>query len=161
MEGEGTPFRRVSLLPPILPHPPRTSPNSTRPCRVKIWFALFGAGALGGSFCRLGGADLLQSAASRSFCGWDAVRRYALHECRDSACWRPCGVRLRGGSSFHRLIFDIHAAPLRMTQWADCCVGDTILFRQSNLATNRLYHTKQHTLCVILSGAAQRCNTER
>ena len=54
LEGEGTPFRRVSRLPPNLPHPPRTSPKSTRLCMVKICFALFGAGALGGSFCRSG-----------------------------------------------------------------------------------------------------------
>ena len=40
----------------------------------------------------------------------------ALHECRDSACWRPFGVRLRGSSPFYRLFFDICAAPLRMTR---------------------------------------------
>ena len=97
-----------------------------------------------------------------------SVKRYllthdikALHECRDSACRRPFGVRLRGSSSFYRLIFDICAAPLRMTQWADCCVDNTILVCQSNIATNRLYLTERYTLCVILSGAAQRCNGER
>ena len=35
-----------------------------------------------------------------------------------------------------------------------------ILVRQSNIATNGLYLTKRHTLCVILSGAAQRCKGE-
>ena len=50
LEGEEPPFRRVFLLPPNLPQPPRTSPKSTRLCRAKIWFALFWAGALGGSF---------------------------------------------------------------------------------------------------------------
>ena len=45
------------------------------------------------------------------------LRQYnPLNECRDSACWRPFGVRLRGSSSFYRLILDICAAPLRMTR---------------------------------------------
>ena len=35
----------------------------------------------------------LQSAASHPIGGWDAFRRYSLHECRDSACRRPFGVR--------------------------------------------------------------------
>ncbi len=39
-----------------------------------------------------------------------------LHECRDPAYWRPFGVRLRGILWPHRLIFDIYAAPLRMTR---------------------------------------------
>ena len=67
---------------------------------------------------------------SHLFCERGAIRWDALHECRDSACRRPFGVRLRGSSSFYRLISDICAAPLRMTQWADCCVDDTILVCQ-------------------------------
>ncbi len=39
-------------------------------------------GFCGEVFCVLGGKNLLQGAASRSFCGWDAVRDYTLHECR-------------------------------------------------------------------------------
>ena len=50
LEGESPLFRRGGSLPPNLPLSPRTSPKSTRPCRVKIGFALFGADALGGSF---------------------------------------------------------------------------------------------------------------
>ena len=53
---------------------------------------------------------------SRLIGEWGAFRDDALHECRDSACRRPFGVRLRGSSSFYRLIFDICAAPLRMTR---------------------------------------------
>ncbi len=48
--GAGRPLERVSPYPPNLPDPPRTSPKSTRLCSAKIWFALFWAGALGGSF---------------------------------------------------------------------------------------------------------------
>ena len=39
-----------------------------------------------------------------------------IRGCRDSACRRPCGVRLRGAVRFYRLIFSSGAAPLRMTQ---------------------------------------------
>ena len=53
----------------------------------------------------------------------------AIRKCRDSACWRPFGVRLRGNGGFLRSLLHGCAAPLRMTQWADCCVGGTILFR--------------------------------
>ncbi len=37
----------------------------------------------------------------------------------DPACWRPAwgGVRLRGNDWWERVIFDICAASLRMTQW--------------------------------------------
>ena len=45
-----------------------------------------------------------------------------------------------------------------MTQRVDFCVGDTMSIHQSIIATNRLYLTEHHTLRVILSGAAQRCN---
>ena len=40
----------------------------------------------------------------------------ALHECRDSACWRPFGVRLRGNGWFSCSLLHGSAAPLRMTQ---------------------------------------------
>ena len=36
-----------------------------------------------------------------------------------------------------------------MTPWGDFCVSGTILFRLSNLATDRLYLTERHTLRVI------------
>ncbi len=50
MEGEGTPFRRVSLLPPSLPHPPRTSPISP-PFWKRKFVSLFGnGGGMGGGF---------------------------------------------------------------------------------------------------------------
>ena len=112
-------------------------------------------------FVAWGGTDLLQSAASRLIGERGAFRYNAIHECRDSACWRPCGVRLRGSSSFYRLIFNICAAPLRMTQRVDFCMGDTMSICQSIIATNRLYLTEHHTLRVILSEAAQQCNGER
>ena len=48
--GAGRPLSEGSPYPPNLPDPPRTSPKSTRPCRVKIGFALYRAGAPGGSF---------------------------------------------------------------------------------------------------------------
>ena len=56
LEGEGTPFRMVSLLPPNLPHLPRTSPKSTRRCIAIICFALLWRVLLGevfGCFGRL------------------------------------------------------------------------------------------------------------
>ena len=39
-----------------------------------------------------------------------------LRRCRDPACGRPYGVRLRGNDWFYHLIFHICAAPLRMTR---------------------------------------------
>ena len=75
--------------------------------------------------------------------------------CRDSACWRPFGVRLRGNVWLQHSPLHGDAAPLRMTQWVNFCVGDTMSIRQSILATNRLYLTERYTLRVILSGAAQ------
>ena len=113
--------------PPNLPDLPRTSPKRTRPCIAKICFALYAAGTLGGSFfVGWGGMDFLQGAASRPIGEWGAIRGYALHECRDSACWRPFGVRLRGNGWFQRLPSHRCAAPLRMTQWGDFCVSSTI-----------------------------------
>ena len=63
LEGEGTPFRRVSLLPPNLPHPPRTSPKSTRRCIAIICFALLWRVLLGEVLVWAGGGEFLQSAA--------------------------------------------------------------------------------------------------
>ena len=53
-------------------------------------------------------------------------RRYALHECRDSACRRPFGVRLRGNGWFHRSLLHDCAAPLRMTRRVMAICGDII-----------------------------------
>ncbi len=47
----------------------------------------------------------------------------AIHECRDSACRRPFGVRLRGNDWFRRSPLHRCAAPLRMTQWVCRIVG--------------------------------------
>ena len=88
MEGEGSPFRRGFLLPPNLPHPPRTSPRSTRLCSAIIWFALYGAGALGGSFFGLGGRDLLQGAASHSVGERLFGRKYAERHMGRFLQWR-------------------------------------------------------------------------
>ena len=69
MEGEGTPFRRVSLLPPNLPHPPRTSPISP-PLRKRKFVSFFeGGGDMGEVFVGLGGGNYLKGAASHLFGG--------------------------------------------------------------------------------------------
>ena len=49
--GSGDPLSERVSYPPNLPDLPRTSPKSTRPYMAKICFALYGAGALEGSFC--------------------------------------------------------------------------------------------------------------
>ena len=92
--GREPPLERGGSLPPNLPLSPRTSPMSP-PFTKRRFVSLFeGGGDMGEVFCVWGGVNLLQRAASRPFCGWgSAVRRYALHECRDSACRRPFGVR--------------------------------------------------------------------
>ena len=66
LEGAGTPFRRVSLLPPNLPHPPRTSPKSTRRCIAIICFALLWRVLLGEVF-GLGGRCFFDGAAIALF----------------------------------------------------------------------------------------------
>ena len=74
MEGEGTPFRRVSLLPPNLPHPPRTSPMSP-PFRKRRFVSLFESGGdMGEVFGGWGGGDFLQSAAVARFLWVGSVR---------------------------------------------------------------------------------------
>ncbi len=93
MEAQGDPFRRglptlqASLTHPELPH--KTPPLHER--RFVSFFVV--AGSCGEVFCVLGGRDFLQRAASHSFGRWGAFRGSALHECRDSACRRPFGVR--------------------------------------------------------------------
>ena len=75
--GAGRPLSEGSPYPPNLPDPPRTSPKSTRLCRVKICFALFGAGALGGSFLLVWAVGSFCSVRlSRSFGVRDTVREY-------------------------------------------------------------------------------------
>ena len=67
-------------------------------------------------FGGLGGARAVKSAASHPIGERDAFGYNALHECRDSACRRPFGVRLRGNGWFRRSPLHCCAAPLRMTQ---------------------------------------------
>ena len=98
-----------------LPSKPKTSPISPPLLKYETKFHFVSGGDMGEVFVGLGGGDFLQGAASRLIGERGAFRYNAIHECRDSACWRPCGVRLRGSSSFYRLIFNICAAPLRMT----------------------------------------------
>ena len=93
LEGEETPFGGVSS-PSKPPSSPRTSLHGNR--RVGVWelFSLF----VRRLPCRevfggLGGARAVKSAASRTIGGREAFGDYALHECRDSACRRPFGVR--------------------------------------------------------------------
>ena len=67
LKGEGPPFRRWSLLPPNLPHPPRTSPISP-PLRKRKFVSFFeGGGDIGEVFVGLGGGNYLKGAASRLF----------------------------------------------------------------------------------------------
>ena len=68
MEGESPLFQEGALslqtsLPPNLPLSPRTSPKSTRRYMAKRCFALYGTGALGGSFLFWAGGDFFESAA--------------------------------------------------------------------------------------------------
>ena len=110
--------------PPNLPDPPRTSLMSP-PFTRRSFDSLFeNGGDMGEAFLLVGEVRIFcRVRLSHSFCEWNAFRRYALHECRDSACRRPFGVRLRGSFSFYRLNFDICAAPLRMTQREGRTVG--------------------------------------
>ena len=60
---------------------------------------------------------------SHSFGEWGAISRgYALHECRDSACWRPFGVRRNAAGVCSE-----------MTQWGDFYASSTIFVRHSNI----------------------------
>ena len=60
---------------------------------------------------------------------------------------------LRGSTPRHFLILSLDFQYLcRSAQndtEVDCCMGDTFLIRQSNIATNGLYLTKRPTHCVI------------
>ena len=95
----------------------KTSPQDPAITWAEIRFAFYGGGGLvGKSLLDWEVRKRERVRLSRLIGGWDVIRSYALHECRDSACWRPCGGRLRGSFSFYRLISDICAAPLRMTR---------------------------------------------
>ena len=54
LEGEGTPFRRGFLLPPNLPHLPRTSPQDPPSYERKFGSLLESGGVLRGSFLSVG-----------------------------------------------------------------------------------------------------------
>ena len=102
LKGESPLFRRGGSLPPNLPLSPRTSPKSTRPCRVKIGFALFRAGAPGGSSFVFGEVRICCSVRlSRLFCGREALGYNALHECRALYCReRPMCRSLSGDVTY-------------------------------------------------------------
>ena len=68
LEGEETPFRRWSLLPPNLPHPPRTSPISPPLTKRKFVSFFVSGGDMGEVFVGWGGAVFLKGAASRPIC---------------------------------------------------------------------------------------------
>ena len=135
MEGEGPPFRRVFLLPPNLPHLPRTSPKSTRLCMVKICFALFGAGALGGSFCRSGRYRFFTG------CGyalaWQArsvIMPYTSAEIPPAGA--PSGF---DSAAIVTLALAIiwRCRSAQNDTWVVCCVSCNILIHQSNIHPNR------------------------
>ena len=86
MKGDFFPLQ-ASLISPNFPA--RQPPDWC----VKTSLIFDTAVALQGSFWWFGRCGALQSTASRTICGWGAIRGYALRECRDSACWRPFGVR--------------------------------------------------------------------
>ena len=102
MEGESPLLKEGGSLPPNLPLSPRTSPKSTRLHMAKICFALYGAGALGGSFfVGLGGMVFLKRAAIALFLWEGRVRRRG--GCRlCMTLFRMCPM-LRLGGKFHRL----------------------------------------------------------
>ena len=90
-------------------------------------------------------------------CRSASVKRYllthdikALHECRDSACWRPFGVRLRGNGWFQRSLLHRCAAPLRMTQWVGRFVRYN-LFVAMLLSWNHIVPPTQQTLPRVIS----------
>ena len=90
--GRGTPLERGVPLPPNLPFPPRTSPKSTRLFMAKSCFVSHGAGALGGSFCRLGRCRVLAKCGCRACLVCGGVR---FCKCCASAGLSPLISRLR------------------------------------------------------------------
>ena len=70
--GREPPLERGGSLPPNLPHSPRTSPKSTRRYMAKSCFALYGTGALGGSFLFRAGGVFLMVRLSRPVGEWGA-----------------------------------------------------------------------------------------
>ncbi len=92
--------------------------HRTPPLQERKFVSLFvTAGFCGKVFLLLGETRIsCRMRLSHLFCERGAIRWDALHECRDSACRRPFGVRLRGNVWFLRSLFLRNAAPLRMTQ---------------------------------------------
>ena len=80
--GREPPLERRGSLPPNLPLSPRTSPKSTRLYMAKSCFALYGTGALGGSFLFRAGGDFLKVRLSRLFCEWGAYGVCVFCKCR-------------------------------------------------------------------------------
>ena len=116
--GRGAPLERGAPLPPNLPLSPRTSPKSTRPCRTKSCFALFGAGTLGGSFRLFWEVEIfLKVRLSRPICRRETFGDYAIHKCRDSA-----GRRNLGTCVWHYIVGnDPCVVPFRLK--VTCCSG--------------------------------------
>ena len=78
---------------------------------------------------------------------------HTLHECRDSACRRPFGVRLRGNDWFHRSLLHRCAAPLRMTRrvWR--------IVEYNLFVAMLLYLTDSH--CTTHATISPLCHSER
>ena len=85
--GREPPLERRGSLPPNLPHSPRTSPKSTRLYMAKSCFALYGTGALGGSFLFRAGGDFFESAAVALVLWVGCTERYAGAPPSDCALW--------------------------------------------------------------------------
>ena len=79
--GREPPLERRGSLPPNLPLSPRTSPMSP-PFRKRRFVSLFVSGGVMGEVFVFWKVFFCKVRLSRLFCGWEAIRRYALHECR-------------------------------------------------------------------------------
>ena len=88
--GAGRPLSEGSPYPPNLPDPPRTSPM-TPPFWKRRFVSLFVSGGVMGEVFVFWKVVFCKVRLSRLFCGWEAIRRYALHECPQIGCEAaPC-----------------------------------------------------------------------
>ena len=117
LEGEGCLLKEASLSPQtshsLRELPPR-APALTWQRVVSLCMMRVLSGEV---FCRFGEVEIFCGVRLRTrfVCGMRFVVD-ALHVCRDPACRRPFGVRLRGVFRLYRSPLQGNAAPLRMTQ---------------------------------------------
>ena len=119
MDGESPLLKDGALsLQTSLSH--RELPHKTPPfTKRKFLLLLFSGGGLVGKFwVWTGGANSLHGAASHLFCEWGAFRGYTLHECQDSACQRPFGVRRNAAGGISALAYGITPNRISLTKRA-------------------------------------------